>query len=327
MYLLFALTAGLVGCFHINRLYKFSEGVWREFRECGVSAYPLNKLFKVFYLPFLYFDFFLQIYDFNFKLRLFVLVSFAHHGKAFVAQIALGVILVDFDKQAVKLPYTLFCLCQTLLIYLYGFLALQTELLLHFHPKMRFVLAHERDNFFHVFPDHILQNDGSDVMPAALVLVGSVRGADEKVLPLFKVVGGGVVELLSAISAEHQARKRTALARCRSPVSLLSDFLHLVKDFLFDNRRMSIVENLLIFFGILPLLLIPNGIGIGFEVDSSTNILFAFKNIDDGAFVPAIRILRLGVRSFHALFGFVCSGRMFFDLPAVKIHLFYLLGC
>ena len=94
-------------------------------------------------------------------------------------------------------------------------------------------------------------------------------------------------------------------------MSLLSDFLHLVKDFLFDNRRMSIVENLLIFFGILPLLLIPNGIGIGFEVDSSTNILFAFKNIDDGAFVPAIRILRLGVRSFHALFGFVCSGRKY----------------
>ena len=68
MYLLFALTAGLVGCFHINRLYKFSEGVWREFRECGVSAYPLNKLFKVFYLPFLYFDFFLQIANCNNKL-------------------------------------------------------------------------------------------------------------------------------------------------------------------------------------------------------------------------------------------------------------------
>ena len=116
MYFLFALTAGLVGCFHINRLYKLSEGVWREFCECGVSAYPLNKLFKVFYLSFLYFDFLLQIYDFNFKMRLLVLVGLAHHGKAFVAQIALGVLLVDFDKQAVKLPYTLFCLCQTLLI-------------------------------------------------------------------------------------------------------------------------------------------------------------------------------------------------------------------
>ena len=53
-------------------------------------------------------------------------------------------------------------------------------------------------------------------LAAALVFVDSVRGADEKVLPLFKVIGG-VVELLSAISAEHQTRKRTALARCRFP--------------------------------------------------------------------------------------------------------------
>lgn len=66
MYLLLALSAGLVGCLYINRLYELSESVWREFCEGGVSAYPLNKLFKVFYLSFLYFDFFLQIYDFNF---------------------------------------------------------------------------------------------------------------------------------------------------------------------------------------------------------------------------------------------------------------------
>ena len=82
----------------------------------------------------------------------------------------------------------------------------------------------------------------------ALVLAGSVRGADKKVLPLFKVVGGGVVELLSAIGTEHQTRKRTALARCGSPVPLLSDFLHLVKDFLLDYCRMGVVENLLISF-------------------------------------------------------------------------------
>ena len=309
MYLLFALAAGLVGCFHINRLYKLSEGVWREFCERGVSAYSLNKLFNVFYLSFLYFDFFLQIHDFNFKLHLLVLVGLAHHGKTLVAQIALGVVLVDFDKQAVKLPYTLFCLCQTLLIYLYGFLALQAEPLLHLHAKMRFISAHERDNFFYVFPDQILQNDGSDVMTSALVLVGSVRGADKKVLPLFKIVSGGIVELLSAIGADHRTRKRTALARSRSPMSLLSDFLYLVKDFLFNNRRMGVVENLLIFFGILSLLLIPNGVGVGFEVDSSTDILFTFKNIDDGAFVPAVRILRLGVWCLYTLLSFVCGGR------------------
>ena len=119
-----------------------------------------------------------------------------------------------------------------------------------------------------MLPDHILQNDGTNIVSAALVLVGSVGGADEKVLSFLKVVSGGVVELLSAIGAEHQTRKRTALARCRSPMPLLSDFLHLVKDFLFDNRRMGVIENFMIFFGILPLLLIPNGIGVGFEIDS-----------------------------------------------------------
>lgn len=119
MYPLFALTAGLVRCLHINRLYKLSERIWCKFCEVGVSACPLNKLFKVFYLSFLYCNLFLQIYDFNFELRLLILVGLAHHGKAIIVQLALDVVLVDFDKQAVKFPYTLFCLCQTLLIYPY----------------------------------------------------------------------------------------------------------------------------------------------------------------------------------------------------------------
>lgn len=92
-------------------------------------------------------------------------------------------------------------------------------------------------------------------------------GTDEKVLPLFKVVGGGIVELLLAVGTEHQTRKRTVLACCRSPVSLLANLLHLIKDFLLNDGRMGVVENLLIFFGIFPLLLIPNGIGVGLEVD------------------------------------------------------------
>ena len=37
MYILFALTAGLVGCLHINRLYILSESVWREFRKLVIS--------------------------------------------------------------------------------------------------------------------------------------------------------------------------------------------------------------------------------------------------------------------------------------------------
>ncbi len=44
MHLLLTLAAGLVGRFHINRLYKLSEGVWRAFCERGVSAY-LDSIF------------------------------------------------------------------------------------------------------------------------------------------------------------------------------------------------------------------------------------------------------------------------------------------
>ena len=63
-----------------------------------------------------------------------------------------------------------------------------------------------------MIPDQILQNYGTNVVSAALVLVGSMSGTGEKVLSLFKVFGGGIVELLLAISTEHQSRKRTALA-------------------------------------------------------------------------------------------------------------------
>ncbi len=68
MYLLFALAAGLVRRLHINRLYKLSEGVWCEFCEVDISVCHLNKLLKIFYLSFMYFDFFLQILS---KLLLF----------------------------------------------------------------------------------------------------------------------------------------------------------------------------------------------------------------------------------------------------------------
>lgn len=152
-----------------------------------------------------------------------------------------------------------------------------------------------------MIPDQIIQNHGTNVVSAALVLVGSMSGTDEKVLPFFKVFGGGIVELLLAIGAEHQSRKRAALTSFRSSVPLLTNVLHLVKDFLRNNGRMGVVENNSIFFGISPLLFVSNGIGVGLEIDRCTDVLFSFKNIDNGAFVPAVRVLRLGVQYFHTL--------------------------
>jgi len=54
-----------------------------------------------------------------------------------------------------------------------------------------------------VLPDDLFQHNGTDLMSAARILVGTMGGADEEVLPLFKIAGGGVVELLLAVVAEY----------------------------------------------------------------------------------------------------------------------------
>lgn len=122
------------------------------------------------------------------------------------------------------------------------------------------MMGHERDNSLHVLPDHTLQCDSTDIMPAALVLVQAVGGADKEVLPLFKGAGGGVVQLLPAIGTIDQAREDTALACCRSAMPLLTDLLHLVIDLLGDDGGVCTIENLLILYGVCPMLLVPNRI-------------------------------------------------------------------
>ena len=54
MYLLPALAAGLVRCFHIDRLHKLSEGIGGQLREGAVPLYPLNKLLYILCLLFLF---------------------------------------------------------------------------------------------------------------------------------------------------------------------------------------------------------------------------------------------------------------------------------
>ena len=133
-------------------------------------------------------------------------------------------------------------------------------------------------------------------------------GADEEVLPLFKIAGGGVVELLLAVVAEHQTGEHIALARCRSAVPLLPNLLHLIKDFQRDDRRVGVIENLAIFHWIFPLLLVPNGVGVGLEIDRAACVLHVFEDVSNGAFVPAILVLRGLMRCFSALSLFVGGG-------------------
>ena len=87
------------------------------------------------------------------------------------------------------------------------------------------------------------------------------------ILPLLKVIGGTVPHFRSAVGTVNHAGKQTALARFRPAVTLLPDLLHLVKNFLLDDRRVGVVENRLFVKGRFPLLFVPNGIGVGLEVD------------------------------------------------------------
>ena len=120
--------------------------------------------------------------------------------------------------------------------------------------------------------------------------IAAVVGAYKMILPLFKVVGSAVAHFCSTISAIDHAGKQAALARLRPAVPLLANFLHLVKDFLLDDRRMGVVENRLIFKGRFSLLLVPDRIGIGLEIDRTACVFPPFQNVNDRVGVPMVRI-------------------------------------
>ena len=107
------------------------------------------------------------------------------------------------------------------------------------------------------------------------------------------------------------------LARFRSAMTLLSDFLNLVKHLWLDNHRMRVVEDSSVFFRILPLFLVPDGVGVGFEVDRAAGVLLAFQNVNNRIRVPMIRIGCFRIRrldSFLALIRSRLQDLFFFQL-------------
>ena len=60
---------------------------------------------------------------------------------------------------------------------------------------------------------------------------------------------------------------------------------------------MRVIENLAILHWIFPLLFVINGVGVGLEIDRAAGVLHVFENVGNGAFVPAILVLRRLMRS------------------------------
>ena len=242
--------------------------------------------------------------NFHFELRLLILISLAHHREPFIRDTPCHNVLIDADKQEVKFRQPFFGLCQTLSVSTDGFLAGQAELLLHDLPEVLLIPCHIENDRFHVHPDQIFQNNRPDEVSRTASRVAAVVRAYKVILPLLKVVGGAVPHFRSAVGTVDHAREQTTFARFRSAVTLLPDLLHLVKDFLLDDRRMGVVENRLIFKGRFPLLLVPDRIGVGLEVDRTACVFPAFQNLDHGIAVPSARIFwqRIGTVDAFAVF-------------------------
>ena len=193
-------------------------------------------------------------------------------------------------------------------MYPYRFLTLNTQPLFHLRTEVSFVAGDYRDDLLNVFPDLLFQHNGTDIVPTALIFVRTMGGTDKEVLPLFKVACGRVIQLLLAVIAEHKAGEHIALACCRSAVALLPDFLYLIKHFQRNNCRVGIFKNLPVFLWVVPLLLVPNGVGVGLEVDRAAGIFPVFENVGNRALMPAIFVFRCLMRCFTPLPLFVGSG-------------------
>ena len=75
---------------------------------------------------------------------------------------------------------------------------------------------------------------------------------------------------------------------------------------------MGIWENRLLFNRIFSLLLVPNGVGVGLEVDGAACVFPAFQNPDNCAVTPAIWVLRFLIGAFDPLQDFVGSRCQYF---------------
>ena len=156
------LAAALARGFNVDRLDKFPQSVGRKLLQILVFVCPLDELFQILNLSFLYFNILLQSLDFHFELRLFLLISPAHHRKPFIRNASCHIVLVDTDKQPIKFRQPLLCLCQTLPVSADGFLTGRPELLFRDLPEVLFIPCHIEDDRFHVHTDQLIQHNRSD---------------------------------------------------------------------------------------------------------------------------------------------------------------------
>ena len=136
------------------------------------------------------------------------------------------------------------------------------------------------------------QNLYQDEVPLALAPVLLVQGAIKEVLAEVPVIGRTILHLGTAVSTVDHTREYTALACPGHAVTLAANLLNLFKHIIVNNAFMCVREDSLILHRIQPLLLVPDGVGVGLEVDRAASVLPAFQNAHDSAVLPRIGVFR-----------------------------------
>ena len=301
-----ALPTGLVRGIYIDCLYKLSQSIRIKFFNIHIFVCGLNELLNILVLSFLYLNFLTQGNNLGFKLFLLGFIALTHHVKTFVAQLALGVILVDFDEQPFQFRDTLLVAFQLPSADLDFLCGLHTHLLSHNGYEMLSVVEDISGYQLDMAQHHAVKNSFPDEVCAAFVLTLPVQRTVEESSLSLAVVGSTVIQLLTAVRAEYQTGKHTCSTRLGFAMTLLTDLLNLFKDFFCDNRFMGIIKDCLIFYIVQSLLLIPDRIGVGLEIDDTAGVLSAFQNLYNGIATPSARFIRCRIRRVDALASLVC---------------------
>lgn len=102
--------------------------------------------------------------------------------------------------------------------------------------------------------------------------------ANKVFLSFILIVAGAEIHLAFTIDTENQAGEHRGFSGPRTSMAFTSDFLHFVEDFLLYNRRMCPERDDLILNAIWSSFLVPDGIGVCFEIHSTYEVSYHLDN-------------------------------------------------
>ena len=191
---------------HIDCLHQFSQGIGVKLLNAHILVRFLDELLNIFVLPLLYFQILPERDDFRFQLLLFCFVGLTHHVKAFITQLALGVVLVNLYEQLLQFGNPLFVALQLLPGNFHFFRGFHPQVLLHDGNKVLLVPQDIAGDQLNMPQNQMVQNLLPDKVGTAFFFVLPMQRTLEERIFRLVVVGctivfyfGGTMELTNCL--------------------------------------------------------------------------------------------------------------------------------